>query len=172
MNHSAGKPIPASDASRDDILDEFEAVLYRFARLMGSQVDKFDDRLTPPQFMVLKALEHTGPMRVSDIAAHMGVKNPAASMMLNAMFEHDLVDRESDPDDRRATLISVSAAGKKELRAAEKNRRALMRGMTMRLSDEEINSIISGLHKLADAATAELGGNGSNGHGRPDSETT
>lgn len=163
MNHSTDKAKSAPDESRDQLLDEFEGVLYRFARLMGSQADKFDDRLTPPQFMVLKALEHSGPMRVSDIAAHMGVKNPAASMMLNAMFEHDLVDRTPDPEDRRATLISVSKIGTKELRVAEKGRRSLMRGITSRMSDEEITALIDGMKTLAVSAAAELGLNGSNG---------
>lgn len=149
--------------SRDQILDEFENVLYRFARLMGAQADKFDDRLSPPQFMVLKVLENKGPMRVSDVAAHLGVKNPAASMMLHAMFEHELVDRTPDPDDRRATLISVSKLGARELRLAEKSRQGLMRNITARMSDEEITSLISGLNTLADSAMAELGVNGSTG---------
>jgi DNA-binding MarR family transcriptional regulator len=139
------------------MLDEFEAVIHRFARLMGSQADKLDDRLSPPQFMALRHLEHAGPMRVSELAAQLGVKSPAASMMLNHLFEDHLVDRDEDPDDRRATLVSVSEEGRRELRAAEKKRRVFMRSMTGRLSDEEIDAIVTGLNKLADAATEQLG---------------
>ena len=157
MNHSADKPIPANGAESEELLGQFEAVLYRLARVMNAQPDQGSGALTPPQYLILRLLHMTGPMRISDVAAHMGVKNPAASMMLHAMFEHDLVTREEDPDDRRATLVSVSKAGEKALHAAEENRRAFFRRVTQKLDPGEWATVIKGLNELADAASAELG---------------
>ena len=163
MNHSANKPIPVPGEESDELLAEFEGVLYRLARVMNAQPDQGSGALTPPQYLVLRLLHMTGPMRISDVAAHMGVKNPAASMMLHAMFEHDLVTREEDPDDRRATLVSVSKAGEKALHAAEESRRAFFRRVTQKLDPGEWAVVIKGLNELADAASAELGVNGTAG---------
>jgi DNA-binding MarR family transcriptional regulator len=157
MNHSTDEPIPASSLDQDELLGQFEAVLYRLARVMAPSHDSSSDALSPPQYLVLRLLQRSGPMRVSDVASQMGVKNPAASMMLNGMFEHDLVAREPDPDDRRATLVSVSERGAEALHDAEAVRHDFMRQVTAELTADEWATVLRGLNILADAAAEQLG---------------
>jgi DNA-binding MarR family transcriptional regulator len=165
MNHSSDKSNPAAGVNQDQLLDQFEAVLYRIARIMAPSHDQAPGSLSPPQYLVLRLLEKMGPMRVSDVANQMGVKNPAASMMLNAMHEHGLVDREQDPDDRRATLVSVSKGGSTALHEAEHTRREFMREVTGELEPEEWATVIRGLNTIADAAHTQLGLGITNGGG-------
>jgi DNA-binding MarR family transcriptional regulator len=165
VNHSADKPIAAGSIDQDQLLDQFEAVLYRIARIMAPSHDQAPGSLSPPQYLVLRLLEKAGPMRVSEVAGQMGVKSPAASMMLNAMYENGLVDREQDPDDRRATLVSVSERGETALHEAEKTRREFMRQVTGELDSEEWGTVIRGLNTIADAAHTQLGLSSAEGHG-------
>jgi DNA-binding MarR family transcriptional regulator len=161
MNHSADEALPPHRLDQDELLGQFEAVLYRIARIMAPSHEQAQQgRLSPPQYLVMRLLEREGPMRVSDVAAQMGVKAPAASMMLNGMHEHDLIDREPDPDDRRATLVSVSAQGAEALREAEETRRVFMRQIASELDPEEWATVIRGLNTIADAAGAQIGING------------
>jgi DNA-binding MarR family transcriptional regulator len=161
MNHSADEPIPAGPLDQDELLGQFEAILYRLAKVMAPSHDTGDNRLSPPQYLVLRLLERSGPMRVSDVASSMGVKNPAASMMLNHMFEHDLVAREPDPDARRATLVSLSHHGAEALHEAEDVRRAFMRSVVPQLEPAEWATVLRGLNLLADAAAEQIDGDGS-----------
>ena len=129
--------------------------MFRFARLLGNRSSGDPDALSPPQYILLRTLDKAGAMRVSDVATHLGVTNPAASMLLNAMTADGLVDRDSDPDDRRVTLVSVSDAGAEKLARAEDVRRRFMRRVTSALEPHELESMIKGLNELADAIAAE-----------------
>jgi DNA-binding MarR family transcriptional regulator len=139
------------------LLDEIDALMFRFARLIGSRHESGEpDALSPPQYMALKALDAAGAMRVSDVASHLGVTNPAASMLLQTLSEEGLVDRSPDPADRRVTLVSVSEQGATRLAGAENTRRRFMERVISRLSQEELGGMIRGLRELADAITDEL----------------
>ena len=157
MNHSASESNGSGASDFDALLDEFDELLFRFARAIGSQAesDGEEQSLSPPQYMVLRALQRTGPMRVSDVAAHLGVTNPAASMLLQVMTEQGLVEREPDPTDGRATLLSLSPAGSTRVAEAEETRRRFMKRVTSRLSADDLRTMIRGLNELADAIAAE-----------------
>lgn len=154
VNNSVIEHDRGQTADMDLLLDEFDALMFRFARVIGSHAIG-DEALTPPQYMVLRALDRAGAMRVSDVASYLGVTNPAASMLLHEMTEEELVCRESDPKDRRATLLSVSEKGAVAIALAEEVRRGFVKRITSRLSTEELRTMIHGLNELADAIAEE-----------------
>ena len=157
MNDSVSESNVAPAPDVDALLDEFDALLFRFARAVGSHAEGHEGAppLSPPQYMVLRALQRSGSMRVSDVASHLGVTNPAASMLLQAMSEQGLVDREPDPTDGRATLLSLSPQGHTRVTEAEETRRRFMKRVTSRLSADDLRAMIRGLGELADAIAAE-----------------
>jgi DNA-binding MarR family transcriptional regulator len=156
VNDSTVEPNESGVVSDDALLDDLDAVVFRLARLMATHLEHRASAwtLSPPQYMVLKTLEREGTLRVSDVAEHMGVGAPAASMILHALTEEGLIDREQDSQDRRATLVSVSESGRSSLARAEEERRAFMKDVTSRLSPEDIRVLIRGLSEIAEAIAA------------------
>lgn len=145
MNDSTVEHNFGDDAELDALLDEFGASVFRMGRLMASrhspahqQVDGF----SAPVHMMLSIIDASGPLRVSDIAASLGVKSPAVSMLLRKLTKEGWVERHYDPDDRRAVLVSVSDAGREYLARSDDVQRAMMRRHTRNLSADDLRTLI------------------------------
>jgi DNA-binding MarR family transcriptional regulator len=157
VNNSEHETNPLERRDVDELLLQFDALLYRLARAVGPHMESAGGHLPAPQYMVLKALEDDGPLRVSAVADHLGVGNPAASMLVHALCEADLVDRTTDPSDRRATLLEVSEVGHERLRSAERDRRRFMERVTAKLSRDEMEALIRGLDTIVETMAEQEG---------------
>lgn len=62
-------------------------------------------------YMHLVRIAALGPMRLSDLAADLGVELSTVSRQIAALEAKGYVVRSVDPDDRRAVLIDLSPAG-------------------------------------------------------------
>jgi len=60
-------------------------------------------------------------MRVGDLARSLRITVGGTSKLVDRMEEAGLVAREPDPDDRRASRVALTAAGKRKLNAAVKS---------------------------------------------------
>lgn len=155
MNNSASEDTRRDSGRIDALLEDFDGVVLRFARLMTGRPERASRLvLTPPQYLVLKTLDADGPMRISDVASRMSVGNPAASMLLHALSTDGLVTREDDPSDRRVTLVAASTEGRRRLAIAESERKEFMRAATAGLSADELEALVKGLQAIADAVGA------------------
>jgi DNA-binding MarR family transcriptional regulator len=70
------------------------------------------DRLTFSSLSVLHTLSRTGPCRLSDLVRTEQIKQPALTAAVAKLERDGLVRRSPDPDDGRASLLSLTAAGK------------------------------------------------------------
>src|SRR5918997_1771649 len=68
-----------------------------------------DVQVSPGHIQVLIALAR-GPRSVGQLAEELEVSPPAATQLVDKLAEHGMVDRHSDPEDRRGRLV-VSRAG-------------------------------------------------------------
>lgn len=73
--------------------------------------------LTAGQLRALLLLYTKGPVRMSDIAATLGVSTATATGVMDRMVERGIVIRESDPNDRRIVLCCMSPEGEKAVAA-------------------------------------------------------
>ena len=71
--------------------------------------------LTPSRLATLVILGQQGPLRVGDMAHELNIAVPSASRLLDVVAESGFVERRDDPTDRRAFLVSLTAAGAKIL---------------------------------------------------------
>lgn len=69
--------------------------------------------LSPSQFNLLKLISGNGRHRVGDIARMFGVSAAAATKTVDKLERLGLVNRLPSPDDRRATLLVSSPAGRR-----------------------------------------------------------
>src|SRR5579872_10772 len=61
---------------------------------------------------MLQTLTDLGPSRVSYLADHLQLANSTVSGLIAQMIETGEVRRETDPDDRRAAVVTLTAEGK------------------------------------------------------------
>jgi DNA-binding MarR family transcriptional regulator len=63
------------------------------------------------QWRALKILEHDGPQRIGALAAFSRTTQPGMTRLVGQMADEGLVTRGADPDDSRATLVTITEAG-------------------------------------------------------------
>ena len=71
-------------------------------------------------FSRVRALDRLtrGPLTLRTLAEVIGTDAPAATVIINDLEERGLVVRQAHPEDRRAKVVSLTAEGRKVMRAA------------------------------------------------------
>lgn len=68
--------------------------------------------ITVPQSFILFALLEQDGQNVKDLASRLSLDSPAITGLLDRLEKEDLVERRSDPDDRRALRVYLTARGR------------------------------------------------------------
>ncbi|MDX6366975.1 MAG: hypothetical protein QOK30_2051 [Nocardioidaceae bacterium] len=114
------------------------------------------DRLTFARGALLAALDTDGPQRMGHLAHRLGVVPRTITPMVDALEEGGLVTREDDPDDRRATMLRITDAGRSELTRSRSDRKSTFDEVFEVLSDNERTVLAGVLDKLRAAARTGL----------------
>lgn len=136
-----------------DEIASYEALLEKLATSYKSHIMGVcrADELTPPQFFALHAIRECGETKMSPLAEQLGLSMGAASTLIDRLVSRGLVQRLTDPQDRRAVHVSLTAKGRETLASAQERRRALMREVFLRLPAESRQLVLSGLGALVEA---------------------
>jgi DNA-binding MarR family transcriptional regulator len=76
--------------------------------------------------LTLRRLDDEGGCRITDLAASEHVAQPTMTVLVRRLEQDGLVERTPDPDDARASQITLTAAGRAELHAVREARAALL----------------------------------------------
>jgi MarR family 2-MHQ and catechol resistance regulon transcriptional repressor len=82
-----------------------------FAQAEAQHLKAFD--LTPPQFGVLEALAHLGPMKMCEIGGKLLMSGANVTGVVDRLEKKGLVRRVMDAEDRRTFLIHLTEGGSK-----------------------------------------------------------
>ncbi len=164
VNNSGDKPSRRAccasrrtEADRAELLERLDGVMHRFGRLMASRQAQYsrDTGLPAPQYMVLRTLLQEGEMRVSDIASTLGVKNPAASGLIQMLEDDGLVVRRSDTEDHRVVLVSITPEGEARFAAADRYRLVVMGMLTDGLPVSDVETLVRVMEHMAQVVNEE-----------------
>ena len=111
-----------------------------------------DSGLTLPQMSTLFHLHHGSSCGVSDVGELLGVTNAAASQMVDRLVQYELIERSEDPVDRRVKQLRLTDKGRDIVQESIEARRRWMEKLTNALTQDEQESIITGLTILTNAA--------------------
>lgn len=103
-----------TDGEIQDLLRRWRAAMAS-ARPRWSAVD-----LTFTQLRALSVVGRRQSLRVSDLAAELGVGLGAASALVERMARHALVARREDPNDRRSVLLELTPRARRLLDRMER----------------------------------------------------
>lgn len=97
--------MPADDAA---LITQLISATHRLTRMAGRLTG--EPRNTT-HYRTLGLLRQFGPSRIGEIAAHERISQPGATKIVTGLEADGFVSRESDPEDGRASVISITPAG-------------------------------------------------------------
>ncbi len=79
-----------------------------------------DWQLSPSKVRLMKLIAHSGKQMIGQIARFLGVSDPAASQLSDALAQQGLVVRHSNPTDRRSAYVRLTRTGRTVVAAIER----------------------------------------------------
>ncbi len=133
-----------TDAALERLPDQLTGVLARAGRVISVEAVRAvpEVKLTPPQFRILYFLLSAPGASLSDVAAHLGVRLPTASVMLMKLEADGYVDRRRDPNSRRRMQLSLSDHGQRVMIRARATIEARLRAAFARLEEREQEELL------------------------------
>ena len=124
----------ATIASTPDLAVRLRLAVTRTARRLRQQTG---DDLSPSLSAALATIERHGPLTPSQLAERERIQRPTATRILARLEETGLVERVSDPGDKRSSLISASADGRALLRRLRDRKDAYLASRLRTLDADE-----------------------------------
>jgi DNA-binding MarR family transcriptional regulator len=95
----------------DDAAGRLRAVVGKMARRLNAHAR--GSGLTPSQLSALGVIARCGPLRLTELAEIESANPTMLSRVVAALDDAGFVRREVDPGDKRASLLEVTAAGRR-----------------------------------------------------------
>lgn len=139
-------------STRDALLEQVLTQEFHMVRsTICSQPDAVANaHLTMSQFRALLHVAEDSTCTMAEMADAMGVKPNVATGVVQRLVEKDFLERAENPEDRRARLLTLSAAGHEFLHAMMQDVRAQRLAQLMRLSDQQLENFLDILTTLVD----------------------
>ena len=122
-------------ASLGTLAADLRVAIGRTARRI--RTEKSDLDLSDTQMSVLFLLDRDGASTPGELAEHERVQPPSMTKVVNALADRGLVQRSDHPDDRRQVLITVTEAGRTEVRETRRRRDAWLAKRLADLAPDE-----------------------------------
>lgn len=136
MSSSAPVPTVSAAACRPaPLAGDLRVALTRAVRRL--RMERSSDRISDGQYSVLAALDLHGPMTPSALAEHQKVANPPMSRLVNALAEAGLARRDEHPTDGRQVLVSLTDAGRAEVKETRRRRNEWLAARLAEMTPEE-----------------------------------
>ena len=99
-------------------------------------------------FTALAVVQLHGPLRVSDVAQHLGIDLSVASRQIASLTAEGYVERHRDDRDRRAQLVGIAPAGRRALRESHRRMVSAFTSVLEGWDDEDVDALTRGLERL------------------------
>lgn len=122
-------------------LDEIaEALPQRAAALSRLFLTRTSICVSRTEVGVLRVLS-AGSRRITELASHERVTQPAITLLVNRMAERGWVERVDDPSDGRAVLVSLTKEGEQALAQLRAEYRELLHAEMTQLDDRDVDAL-------------------------------
>src|SRR5580700_4680388 len=138
----------ADEAAVDAVLTASRSLVAVATRSLGAAAEE----TTIAQYRTLVVLASRGPQRLVDLATTLDVAASTAGRMCERLIRKGLIRRHRARADRRAVLVSITAAGREVVDQATARRRALIAEILTALPPEQQRDIAVALRAFAEAA--------------------
>src|SRR4030095_3577165 len=108
--------------------------------------------LSMPQFGLLMQMHHKGPCGMSQVSERFEITPAAASQLVDKLVQNGFIQREEDPNDRRAKLLNLTDKGRELIQRGMQERYRWVDELGERLTPEERVKITEALNIMTEAA--------------------
>ena len=136
-----------------DLFLQLWIAAHRGERLVAHELER--DGVVTPQLAVLLLVERHQPATLTELATELGVPFMTASDAVGRLVDAGLASRAPNPDDRRSLLVSLTAAGRARLKAAQKPMQRALQHLVA-APDTDLSSAAAALAELNDLLAAAL----------------
>ncbi len=116
----------------------------RLLRLAGVRVDRAGATL------LFKLSAKGDSLRVTDLAEILGVDTPTVTRKVQQLERDGMVVRQTDPDDRRASRIRLTPAGRRTIERVRRARRGWLEQLLRDWDDHDLSALADLLSQFAD----------------------
>lgn len=117
-----------------------------------------DSVLSPTDSWLLRRLAEEGPARMSELAAWQSVDRSTMTVQVRRLAAAGLVERATDPQDRRAAVVSISAEGERVHGANVRAARALFADLVADWTPQEREDLSLSMEHLASSLEQHVRG--------------
>ena len=139
----------APDTSLTPVAARLRFALVRLARSLRRDTKT---GLTASQVSALATVEDFGLMRISTLATHEAIDPSVATRVVAGLENQGFLQRQDDPDDKRACLINLSEHGRLAVEELWRERAVKLASRLERLNEGErraVEAALPALEKLA-----------------------
>ena len=97
---------------------ELNALLVASRTVMAASADRFHPDLQPAAYQLATMLADQGSTKAGRLAERLGMDKSAVSRLAKSLCDNGLALASTDPDDGRATVYSLTDAGRNGMQAA------------------------------------------------------
>jgi DNA-binding MarR family transcriptional regulator len=141
--------------SRADELGRLEqevgVLIRRVKRVIGERARAVHPDLQPASYLMLMYLASEGPQRSSVLSDRFNVDKGAISRQVQHLCDLGLLEREPDPADGRAVLISASADAVRRMEAVAHDRRRWLEERLEEWSEDDLRGFVGALERYNSA---------------------
>ncbi len=138
-----------------EIAARLRMAIARLARFLRHQDQ---GELTATFTSALATIAKDGPMTLGEVAARERIAPPSVTKAVERLVAMDLVSRRVDPTDRRVSLVSITALGRRHLEANRARRNEWLAAQLERLDAadvERLSEVLDVLEHLVEVASTE-----------------
>lgn len=147
--------------TRDETLRSLEqevgVMIRRVRRVIGIRAQMVHPELQPSAYLLLSSIAESGPVRASELVERFDTDKGAVSRQVSHLLGLELLAKEKDPSDARASLVSVTDDAKSRMADVVEHRRKLFAEGLSEWSEAELARFVKDLARY-NAALDEASG--------------
>ena len=149
MSRRSGPP-----PSAPELVETLLSVTHAIRRRHNAELAAYD--VSVPRGRLLRAMLELGQPRMSELAASLGLNARTITTAVDALEKEGLLERQPEPADRRATRVTLTAAGRRHIEEWQAFQRELAETAMAPLSDDERRTLRDMLERLRTAGLGNL----------------
>lgn len=135
------------DRGLDALEHEVLVLVRRARRVIADRAAQVHPDLSPASYLLMGLVRDRGQVRAADVCDAFDLDKGAVSRQVQQMAELGLVERAADPADRRATLLTLTDAGKEAMALVDARRRERLRERLDEWDDAALADFVASLHR-------------------------
>jgi DNA-binding MarR family transcriptional regulator len=100
------------------------------------------------QYRVLGVLMKAGPLPMSEVGKRLYISKPYMTVLVDTLIAQSLVERRSDPSDRRIIQIAITSQGKSHLKQSVNLYKKDLKEILSSLPEEDLSHLCQSLERL------------------------